>query len=222
MTTGQKTLRRLLPIIGRRWLWRLLMLLLGVVLMGEAFVLAQRIGRELWRTYSPFARGVAIAPLFTPEVTYWQDDILRWSNEYGVEPNLLATVMQIESCGHPTVNSYAGAQGLFQVMPFHFESTEDMLDPDTNAMRGAAFLRECLDWSSGDVSLAMACYNGGPSVIYQSALEWDAQVSAYYKWGTGIYADALTQQRSSSTLDAWLDAGGVHLCALAATEIASR
>src|SRR5262245_60640765 len=62
-----------------------------------------------------------IGVLFTPEVQYWTPRILVWAARYGVDPNMLATVIQIESCGDPTVGSSAGAQGLFQVMPFHFE-----------------------------------------------------------------------------------------------------
>ena len=71
-----------------------------------------------------------IASTFTPEVQRWSGKIGSWSDEYGLEPNLMATVMQIESCGHPTVSSPSGAQGLFQVMPFHFASDESMTDPE--------------------------------------------------------------------------------------------
>jgi soluble lytic murein transglycosylase-like protein len=160
-----------------------------------------------------------IAPLFTAEVTYWADDIARWADTYQLDPNLLATVMQIESCGHPTVSSYAGAQGLFQVMPFHFASYEDQLDPDTNAMRGANFLNECLGYANGDTGLAMACYNGGPSVVRKSYSEWREQTQHYYTWGTGIYADAAQNLPFSETLSRWLNAGGARLCSQAASTL---
>src|SRR5690606_6861661 len=93
----------------------------------------------------------SIAPLFTSEVDNWADDIGRWATQYGLDPNLLATVMQIESCGDDTVSSHAGAQGLFQVMPLHFSEGEVYTDPDTNAMRSANFLNQCLGWANGDV-----------------------------------------------------------------------
>ena len=153
-----------------------------------------------------------IAPLFTPEVMHWQEDIVRWGEVHDVDPNLLATVMQIESCGHPTVNSPAGAQGLFQVMPFHFAEVENMLDPDTNAMRGASFINECSRWASGDVGLTLACYNGGPSVIGKDSRLWPNEVVRYYYWGVAIYADALVEKPQSATLDEWLNAGGSRLC----------
>lgn len=153
-----------------------------------------------------------IAPLFTPEVDYWSGNITRWSGQYSIDPNLLATVMQIESCGHPSVSSYAGAQGLFQVMPTYFTSSENQLDPDTNAMRGANVLNSCLEAANGDEGLALACYNGGQSVINSTPATWSEQTQRYYYWGTGIYADAQRGGSSSDTLNRWLDAGGSSLC----------
>lgn len=169
------------------------------------------------RVYIPYD-GV-IAPLFTREVDYWSSSIRRWADEYGLDPNLLATVMQIESCGHHRVSSNAGAQGLFQVMPFHFSSNEDQLDPDTNAMRGANFLNYCLDVADNDPGLAMACYNGGPGVVTQPISNWYAETQRYYNWGTAIYADAVQNRSESAALTSWLDAGGSLLCDRAAATL---
>lgn len=163
--------------------------------------------------------GSSLAPLFTREIDHWGSAIDRWAQQHNLDPNLLATVMQIESCGHPTIASYAGAQGLFQVMPFHFTAGENQLDPDTNALRGANFLNVCLEMSNGDTGLALACYNGGPSVLRSSYPYWDGQVQRYFTWGTGIYADAVQNSASSATLDRWLAAGGGSLCQMAAAEL---
>ncbi len=57
-----------------------------------------------------------ISPLFTPEVQYWGEEIMIWSETYQLDPNLVATVMQIESCGFLLAESGAGAKGLFQVI----------------------------------------------------------------------------------------------------------
>ncbi len=205
-----------------------LLLLLGIVLVLAIGYTAYNVTQvtmvrvSTWLGLRP--AEPTIAPLFTPQVQHWEDDILRWSVAYDVEPNLLATVMQIESCGHPTVNSYAGAQGLFQVMPFHFdiEGGENMLDPDTNAMRGANFLKQCLTWADGDVGLALACYNGGPSVIDKDSRLWYDEVVRYYYWGVAIYADALVSKPRSKTLDEWLSAGGSRLCDQAQSAIRVR
>ena len=162
-----------------------------------------------------------IAPVFTAEVQYWNDDIMRWSKEYGVDPDILATVIQIESCGHYLVNSSAGAQGLFQVMPFHFSEGEDMLDPDTNARRGINYLIGGLELADGHIGLAMAGYNGGWGVIPRGWGRWAQETRNYYIWGSQIYLDALAGKtpEQSAPLQEWLQAGGWRLCAQAATAL---
>lgn len=193
--------------------WNLLKwLTIGAVL----YIVVPNTLRTLQRALTPPGQ---IAPLFTAEIDYWREDIARWSKQYDVDPNMLATIMQIESCGHPNISSYAGAQGLFQVMPFHFADGENQVDPNTNAMRGASFIRQCTEWANGDLGLALACYNGGPSILQKSYQAWSDQTQRYYKWGTGIYADAIMGHEGSTTLDAWLNAGGSGLCSLAASEI---
>ncbi|MCC7451565.1 MAG: transglycosylase SLT domain-containing protein [Anaerolineae bacterium] len=164
-------------------------------------------------------RPTAIAPLFTKEVQYWAGNIARWSVEYDVNPNLIATLMQIESCGYPGAASSVGAQGLFQVMPFHFSEAENMTDPETNARRGIGVIKDCLERSEGDVGLAMACYNGGPRLIFTAPSQWPAESQRYYTWGGGIYNDAIKGASRSATLDSWLDAGGIGLCRQAAAAL---
>jgi hypothetical protein len=155
-------------------------------------------------------------PALMPEVQRWSADIDRWSKEYTLDPNLIAVVMQIESCGHPTVQSSVGAMGLFQVMPFHFSPFDDPLDPDTNAKRGLMYLARGLELSDGRIDLALAGYNGGHSVILRDASTWCDETRRFVFWGTGIYAEITGGFADSPTLQAWLKAGGRTLCAHAA------
>jgi hypothetical protein len=168
-------------------------------------------------------RRTAIAPVFTPEVQFWSPYIIRWSEEYGVDPDMLATVIQLESCGQYLVSSPAGAQGLFQVMPFHFADGENPLDPDTNAKRGIAYLIGGLERADGHIGLAMAGYNGGWGVIPLGWAEWSRETRNYYIWGSQIYLDALKGKTpdQSAALQNWLDAGGINLCRQAASVLAS-
>lgn len=191
------------------WIKWLVIIVILIVIVPNVF-------RSLRRLLTPPGQ---IAPLFTAEIDHWRDDIARWSKTYDVDPNMLATIMQIESCGHPNISSSAGAQGLFQVMPFHFADGENQIDPDTNAMRGASFIGQCTKWANGDLGLALACYNGGPSILQKGYHQWPNETRRYYKWGTGIYADAIMNHETSTTLDAWLNAGGSGLCSLAAAEV---
>ncbi len=198
--------------------WVLLAVVL-VILLSQGIAFAVNTARSVMHSLGLYTPHAALATLFTPEVERWADDISRWSYDYDLDPNLLATVMQIESCGHPTVTSSSGAQGLFQVMPFHFDLGEDQLDPDTNAKRGADFLQQCLAWADGDIGRALACYNGGPSVLTMDAANWSDQTRRYFVWGTGIYQDAVNHRASSDTLTRWLEAGGRYLCAQASATL---
>lgn len=154
----------------------------------------------------------ALSPVFTPEVRQWEQSILAWSADYSLPPALIATVMQIESCGDPRALSGAGAQGLFQVMPFHFQPGEDAGDPETNARRGLAYLAKALELGQGRVDLALAGYNGGLSRIAQPPDTWPAETRRYVAWGSAIYADITDGRAASPALEAWLEAGGARLC----------
>jgi soluble lytic murein transglycosylase-like protein len=168
---------------------------------------------------SASAQAGALSPVFTPEVRQWQPDILRWADQFGLDPNLVAIVMQIESCGNPQAVSRSGAQGLFQVMPFNFGPDEDMLDPETNAQRGVGYLAQMMADMSNDVGLALAAYNGGPTTASRGWAAWPAETQRYYLWGTGIYQDIGNGVTDSPTLEKWLAAGGNSLCRQAAGEL---
>jgi hypothetical protein len=96
-----------------------------------------------------------------------------------------------------------------------------MLDPDTNAARGLAYLSLGLQRAGGNAGLALAGYNGGHSLIGLASSLWPAQAQRYWYWGTGIYKDAVSGQPSSPRLQEWLAAGGASLCARAAKQLAA-
>lgn len=153
-----------------------------------------------------------LSPIFTLQVQQWETEIVRWSAQYHVDPNHIATIMQVESCGNPNAISPAGAQGLFQVMPFHFETGEPMLDPDTNARRGLSFLTWLNEHTEGDIYLAMAGYNGGLSNAWKSMAYWPQEMVDYKYWTTGLTNDIANGLAVSPTLTEWLAAGGENLC----------
>ncbi len=174
-------------------------------------------------TPAPTAPPIAaeLPPFFTPSVRFWAPAIQRWAAQHRLDPRLVATVMQIESCGDPRALSRAGAQGLFQVMPYHFAPGEDPWDPDTNARRGLGFLRQMLDRANGDVRLALAAYNGGPLRLQQPEAYWPAETQRYAAWGWGIYRDAQSGRDDSPTLQDWMAAGGQRLCRQAEARLRS-
>jgi soluble lytic murein transglycosylase-like protein len=153
-----------------------------------------------------------LSPVFTPEVQYWAGRIVAWATTAGLDPNLVATVMQIESCGDPRALSGSGAMGLFQVMPYHFTASDDPYTPATNALRGLDYLRRSLEAAHGDARLALAGYNGGIGVISWAESAWPLQTQRYAYWGSGIYTDASSGMDASPRLQEWLRANGISLC----------
>ena len=153
-----------------------------------------------------------LSPIFTPEIQYWREDIIRWANAASVDPNLAAVVMQIESCGDPQALSRSGAMGLFQVMPFHFHRGENGFNPETNALRGMNYLSRSLTTGGGNARLALAGYNGGIGVISRSEWAWPAETKRYVLYGAPIYEDARSGLTSSVMLGEWYRKYGAGLC----------
>ncbi len=161
---------------------------------------------------SPPVTAAGISPIFRIEVRHWADSISKWAAASQLDPNLIATIMQIESCGDPRAISSAGAMGLFQVMPFHFYAVDDPYNPDTNAARGIAYLTKSLAAGGGDARLALAGYNGGIGVISRAEWTWSAQTKRYVQYGIPIYEDARNGLSSSTVLNEWYEKYGVSLC----------
>jgi hypothetical protein len=179
----------------------------GILERPEAPVVSHPDGQE---ASSPLPGE--LSPIFTAQVQQWQPQILRWSKTFSLDPNFIATIMQIESCGNSEVSSPAGAMGLFQVMPYHFANGEDPFDPETNAARGLSYLRRSLEIAGGDVISAMAGYNGGHSVIHAHPGTWTEETRRYVYWGSGILEEVLKDKSESDRLREWLLFGGESLC----------
>lgn len=160
-----------------------------------------------------------LAPIFTREVQHWANDITRWANAASLDPNLVAVIMQIESCGNPSARSGAGAMGLFQVMPFHFHFGENPYSPETNALRGLGYLARSLQAANGDARLALAGYNGGIGVISRYEWTWQAETKRYVYYGLPIYEDARRGATSSPMLDEWYRKYGAGLCRQAGEQL---
>src|SRR5260221_1264060 len=185
--------------------WALLFLLLASIAVIALYITLR--GHSTGATSNSH-----ISNVFTAEVQHWSPLINAWATAYNVDRNLIATVIQIESCGDPNVVSGSGAQGLFQVMPFHFKPGEDTLDVLTNGGHGMEYLASGLQKAAGDITLALAGYNGGHGVINMNPARWPRETQRYSQWGTGIYADASRGLEASPMLTAWLQAGGARLC----------
>lgn len=185
---------------------------LFAIIMITCLITALSLSTPVVTSASPQRISSGISPIFTREIQHWADDITRWAAASSLDPNLIATVMQIESCGDPRAVSSAGAKGLFQVMPFHFQFGENPYNPETNALRGMNYLSNSLTTARGNVRLALAGYNGGIGVIARGEWTWAAETIRYVYYGAPIYEDARAGFTSSLKLEEWYQKYGAGLC----------
>jgi soluble lytic murein transglycosylase-like protein len=82
----------------------------------------------------------------------------------GLAPDLVLSVIRGESNFRKYAISSAGARGYMQVMPFWAaivgEDSADLFNVRTNLRLGCAILRSYLDKEAGNISRALARYNG--------------------------------------------------------------
>lgn len=97
-----------------------------------------------------------------------------------------------------------------------------MLDLETNAARGLAYLSESYSKAGGDIARTLAGYNGGHGQIDRQQALWPMETKRYVAWGMGIYWDAKMNHEVSNTLTHWLNAGGWHLCQQAEVNLGLR
>ncbi len=86
---------------------------------------------------------------------------------YGVNSALVKAVIQAESRFNPLAVSPVGAKGLMQLMPVIAKEygALDPLDAKQNVFAGVRYLSNLLDRYNGNVSMALAGYNAGPTAV---------------------------------------------------------
>jgi hypothetical protein len=92
---------------------------------------------------------------------------LRAARRYRLPGALVKAVIAAESGFKPNARSHAGACGLMQLMPETARqmNVNDIFDPEENVLGGARYLRYLINAFAGDVRLAIAAYNAGPSLV---------------------------------------------------------
>jgi len=100
-------------------------------------------------------------------------------------PELVLSVIQVESNFDRFAISEAGARGLMQVMPFWLKELgrpdANLFDPQTNLRFGCTILRYYLDMEKGDTVKALARYNGSKGSLRYPNLVFAALREKWYR-----------------------------------------
>jgi soluble lytic murein transglycosylase len=153
----------------------------------ELYTLSRRLAAEGRYSASASAAGRLLAALNTEVNVGVPKPILslaypaafgvivkRYAEEEHISPLLMLAFIRQESSFDPRAVSPAGAMGLTQVLPDTGEQlagtlgvqgfeSEDLLQADLNLRFGARFMAEQLSQFGGEISVALAGYNGGPN-----------------------------------------------------------
>lgn len=204
---------------------------LGLTLvLGRWLVLAPQ---GAWQLLS--SRSIRPAPVWG--VPY-ADAINRAASRHGLDPSLVAAVVAAESDFHPEAVSPRGARGLMQLVPAAWreaapaECAHDpcAFQPSANLEAGTRYLRRLLDRFGGDVRLALAAYNAGPSAVASYRGLPPYRETQGYVWRVGMAWWELRRTgtlsslsrlllRSVNALPALAAAGGLLTCVLAAVVV---
>ena len=102
-----------------------------------------------------------------------------------LSPQLVLSVIQVESNFDRFAISEAGARGLMQVMPFWLDElgrpNDNLFDLQTNLRFGCTILRYYLDMEQGNITRALARYNGSRGSFRYPSKVFKAMDTTWYK-----------------------------------------
>ncbi|MDH7499079.1 MAG: transglycosylase SLT domain-containing protein [candidate division NC10 bacterium] len=140
------------------------------------------------RTFSPFLSGL---------VGKYDREIQAACRQCGIDPDLVRSIIQVESDFNPRAISVKGAQGLMQLMPGTAQDLKvsNPFHPRENIRGGVRYLRYLLDLFNGDLVLALAAYNAGENAVlrYRSVPPYP-ETRAYIHKVLSLYDTSLETQ----------------------------
>jgi len=116
--------------------------------------------------------------------------IVQSAARHNVDPNLVRSVVKVESNFNPNAVSRKGAMGLMQLMPSTARSlnVSNPFDPEQNVDAGVRHLKRLLESYGGDIRLSLAAYNAGSRAVARSSgVPRFAETRNYVRRITNLY-----------------------------------
>ncbi len=102
-----------------------------------------------------------------------------------LRPELVLAVIEVESNFNRYAISPVGARGLMQIMPFWLEEIgrpdDNLFEVETNLRFGTTILRHYLDKENGDLTRALARYNGSLGQTWYPERVYRAMEKRWYR-----------------------------------------
>lgn len=141
--------------------------------------------------------------LLPVEITRLSVAIAAESSRAELPIELVLALIQVESSGYNFAVSPVGAMGLMQLMPATAEGVaeriglrwagpETLFDPVANVRLGVVYLRELLD-RYGNVTIALAAYNWGPTRIAERLRQGEPVPAVYARRVLSVYETAIAE-----------------------------
>jgi soluble lytic murein transglycosylase-like protein len=111
-----------------------------------------------------------VSSLKAIQLDYIQSYIEEAAAKERLEPSLLRAIIKVESNFNHRAVSHVGARGLMQIMPATAEGIGrvkalDHTNPRANILAGANYIRSMINQFQGNLELAIAAYNAGPTAV---------------------------------------------------------
>ncbi|HLQ96153.1 MAG TPA: lytic transglycosylase domain-containing protein [Pseudogracilibacillus sp.] len=93
--------------------------------------------------------------------------IQETGDKHKVDPNLIHSIIKMESNYNAGTKSHAGAAGLMQLIPDTANSlgVSGISDAKQNIDAGVRYFKNMLKEHNGDIPIALAAYNAGPGNV---------------------------------------------------------
>jgi soluble lytic murein transglycosylase-like protein len=141
--------------------------------------------------FAPLVPDPPVAPPMAPPGPPYRELVSAAAARYGVDAELISSVMEVESHFDAKAISPKNARGLMQLLPQTAArlGVKDIFDPRENIDAGTRYLKELLQLYNNNLTLALAAYNAGPDKVekygnvppYRETVSYVNQVTRKYQ-----------------------------------------